>query len=154
MKLCLWGNLRAFIKYTLHFLARSMPIADHRLIFYKMMGVRIEGYVSIGGDVWIDESYPARITIEEGVFIAPRVTIIAHQGPGKFLRKSRYPFFEKDVLIKEGAWIGAGAIILPGVTIGKFSVIAAGSVVRENVPDNTLAAGVPAKIKKTFEDFD
>jgi len=53
------------------------------------------------------------------------------------------------VVIGNGAYIGAGAVILPGVTVGTNSVVAAGAVVRENVPDNCLAAGMPAVIKRT-----
>lgn len=138
------------MKFVLHLLARFAPIGRHRAIFYKMMGVRIMGDVSISGNVWIDEYAPKRISIENDVYIAPGVIIVAHQGPGKFLRESEYPFCEKEVLIKEGSWIGAGAIILPGVTIGKFCVVAAGSVVLKDVPNNTLVAGVPARIKKTI----
>ena len=53
------------------------------------------------------------------------------------------------VTIKEGAWIGAKTVILPGVTIGRNSVIGAGSVVTKSIPDFTVAVGNPAKaIKK------
>lgn len=53
-----------------------------------------------------------------------------------------------SILIKKNAWIGAGAIILPSVTVGGNSVVAAGAVVTKEVPDNTVVAGVPAKIVK------
>ena len=49
------------------------------------------------------------------------------------------------ITIGDGAWIGAGAIILPGITIGKYAVIGAGSVVTKDVPDYTIAAGNPCK---------
>ena len=51
-----------------------------------------------------------------------------------------------DVVVKEGAWIGHGVVICPGVTIGRNAVIGANSVVREDVPDHCVAAGVPARI--------
>lgn len=54
----------------------------------------------------------------------------------------------KEIKISENVWIAARCIILPGVTIGRNSVIAAGSVVTKNVPENVLVAGVPAKIIK------
>lgn len=53
---------------------------------------------------------------------------------------------EKEIVIKDNVWIGNHCIILPGVCIGHNSVVAAGSVVTCNIPDNVLVAGVPAKI--------
>lgn len=52
----------------------------------------------------------------------------------------------KPVIIEENAWIGTHVVILPGVTIGKGSVIGAGSVVTKNIPSNSVAAGNPAKV--------
>ncbi len=48
------------------------------------------------------------------------------------------------------AWIGAGATILPGVTVGENAVVAAGAVVSKNVPDNTVVGGIPAKVIRTI----
>ena len=56
----------------------------------------------------------------------------------------------KPVTINDDVWIGANAVILPGVTIGRHSVIAAGAVVTKDVPDNTLVGGVPAKVIKSL----
>lgn len=55
------------------------------------------------------------------------------------------------VKIKDGAWIGGGAIILPGVTIGENSVIGAGSVVTHSIPDNCVAVGNPCRVIKTID---
>jgi acetyltransferase-like isoleucine patch superfamily enzyme len=52
------------------------------------------------------------------------------------------------VVIKRNAWIGAGATILPGVTVGENAIVAAGAVVSKDVPANTVVAGVPAKVIK------
>ncbi len=57
-----------------------------------------------------------------------------------------YP--SQDILVKEGAWIGANAIILPGVTIGVNCVVGAGSVVTKNTPDSSVVAGIPARVVK------
>ncbi len=59
-----------------------------------------------------------------------------------------YPPSYKEVWIGENVWIGAGAIILPGCKIGDNCVIAAGAVVTNDIPNNVMVAGVPAKIKK------
>jgi acetyltransferase-like isoleucine patch superfamily enzyme len=54
----------------------------------------------------------------------------------------------KEVIIENDVWIGANAVILPGVTIGCHSVVAAGSIVTKDVPSGTIVAGTPAKIIK------
>ena len=54
----------------------------------------------------------------------------------------------QPVVIGDDVWIGANAVILPGVTIGRHCVVAAGAVVTKDVPDNTVVGGVPAKIIK------
>lgn len=54
----------------------------------------------------------------------------------------------QPVVISDDVWIGANAVILPGVTIGRHCVIAAGAVVTKDVPDNTLVGGIPAKVIK------
>ncbi len=54
--------------------------------------------------------------------------------------------------IKKGAWIGAGAILLPGVTIGEYSLVAAGAVVTKDVLPYTMVAGVPAKVIKELKE--
>ena len=51
-------------------------------------------------------------------------------------------------MIKDNSWISIGATILPGVTIGEYSVIAAGSVVQKSIPDKVIAGGIPAKVIK------
>jgi UDP-3-O-[3-hydroxymyristoyl] glucosamine N-acyltransferase len=56
----------------------------------------------------------------------------------------------KPVKISTGAWLGANCIILPGVTVGRNSVVGAGSVVTKDVPDNVVVAGQPAKLIKTI----
>ena len=60
----------------------------------------------------------------------------------------------KPVILEDNVWIGDSAIICKGVTIGKNSIIGAGSVVTKNVPPNSIFAGNPAKLVKTLEDKD
>lgn len=88
------------------------------------------------------------ITIEDDVMIAPKVCITTEGHP--LQPHERKQLFVKPVVIKRNAWIGAGAIILPGITIGENSVVAAGAVVNKDVPENTVVGGVPAKVIKTL----
>ena len=57
----------------------------------------------------------------------------------------------KPVLIRKGAWIGAGVTILPGVCIGKHAIVGAASVVTKDVPDYAVAVGNPAKVVKMLD---
>ena len=59
-------------------------------------------------------------------------------------------FHFKKVTLRENAWICMGAIICPGVTIGRNAVVAAGAVVTKDVPDNTVVGGNPARVIKTI----
>jgi len=89
------------------------------------------------------------ITIEDGVLIAPNVSILSEGHPvSSGMRSSLVP---KPIHIKRNVWIGAGATILQGVTIGENAIVAAGAVVSEDVPDSVVVGGIPAKIIKDIE---
>jgi acetyltransferase-like isoleucine patch superfamily enzyme len=81
-------------------------------------------------------------------------------GPGTMIFSSNHRFepgtpyhlqgwIEKDVTIGEDVWVGAGTMIVAGVTIGDRSVVAAGSVVTKDIPPDSIAAGVPAKVLRS-----
>jgi acetyltransferase-like isoleucine patch superfamily enzyme len=89
------------------------------------------------------------ITIEDDVLIGPRVSLITESHP--LSPAERRALIVKPIVIKRNAWIGAGATILHGVTVGENAVVAAGAVVNKDVPANTAVAGVPAKVIKTIE---
>ena len=57
----------------------------------------------------------------------------------------------EKIIIKKGAWIGAGASILPGVTVGKYAIVGAGAIVTKNVPDYSVVVGTPAKVVKKLD---
>jgi acetyltransferase-like isoleucine patch superfamily enzyme len=86
------------------------------------------------------------ITIEDGVLIAPKVSLLSEGHP--IDPDNRHALVPKAIHIKKNAWIGAGVTVLQGVTIGENSVVAAGSVVSKDVPDNVIVGGTPAKIIK------
>jgi acetyltransferase-like isoleucine patch superfamily enzyme len=89
------------------------------------------------------------ITIEDNVLIAPKVSLLSEGHP--INPGDRQSLVPGHIHIKENAWIGAGATILPGVTVGENAVVAAGAVVSKDVPDNTVVGGIPAKIIKTIQ---
>ena len=90
------------------------------------------------------------ITIEDNVLIGPRVSLLSEGHP--LAPDDRGSLVPGPVCIRKNAWIGAGATILPGVTVGENAVVAAGAVVSKDVPANTVFAGVPAKVIRTIEE--
>ena len=114
--------------------------------FYTDFGKNI----TIGKNVFFNTgcSFQDRggITIGDGTMIGMNVTIATlNHGLPLETRNITYP---SPVIIGENVWIGSNATILPGVTIGDNSVVAAGAVVTKDVPENTVVAGVPAKVIK------
>jgi acetyltransferase-like isoleucine patch superfamily enzyme len=110
-------------------------------------------HIKIGKNVFINHACSfldlGGITIEDDVQIGPRVNIITENHP---IDPSKRKYLDlKSVHIKRNVWIGAGATILPGVTIGENSIVAAGAVVNKHVPDNTIVGGIPAKFIKAIE---
>ena len=89
------------------------------------------------------------ITLEDGVFIGPGTKILTEAHPEH--PEFRHTLQTEPVIVRRMAWIGAGAIILPGVTVGENAIVAAGAVVTKDVPDNTVVAGVPAKILRKIK---
>ena len=95
------------------------------------------------------------IYIGDWVQFGPNVTVVTAGHPVlPELRKETFLQFNKDVHIGEGAWIGAGAVILPGVTVGKWSVIGAGSVVTRDIPDGVVAYGNPCRVARKISKRD
>ncbi len=88
------------------------------------------------------------ITIEDNVFIGPKVSLLSEGHP--ISREDRHSLIPKAIHIKKNAWVGAGASILQGVTIGENAVVAAGAVVSKDVAPNTVVGGVPAKFIKNI----
>ena len=117
---------------------------------YKKMGIKIGANCKIQGEVIIDYSHFWHITIGNDVTIAPRVHILAHDA--STVLHTGYAKIGK-VDIKDGVFIGAGTIVLPGVIIGENSIIGAGSVVANDIPENSVAVGSPAKVVSTLADY-
>jgi acetyltransferase-like isoleucine patch superfamily enzyme len=92
------------------------------------------------------------VEMENDILLAQNVVITAlnHEYQDVNLPITNQPHNIKKVTIKEGAWIGANAVVVAGVTIGKNSVVAASSVVTKDVPDYHLVGGNPAKVIKFY----
>jgi acetyltransferase-like isoleucine patch superfamily enzyme len=126
--------LSAIKNRILQQLAMSAPGGfKFRVALHRMRGVKIGEGVWIGYGALIETAMPEMVTIGDRVIIGIRSTILAH-------------FQEQTgVKIHDDVYIGACAVILPGVTVGKGAVVSAGSVVTTSVPPMTVVQGNPAK---------
>ena len=107
-------------------------------------------FVKVGKNVYINHACSmlalGTITIEDDVLIGPKCNLITEGHPVD--PNNRKALEVKPVVIKKNAWLGAGVTILPGITVGENSIVAAGAVVNKDVPANSVVAGVPAKVIK------
>jgi len=141
----------------LHFMARRIrnhicemiayrsPIRQLRIMLHRLRGVKIGERVQIGMEVIIDHAYPEFVTIEDDCTITGYNYILVHSHPNEHFSKI-LDSYVAPVRIKKGAWIAVGAIILPGVTVGEYSIVSAGSVVTKDVPPYSIVAGNPAEL--------
>ena len=110
-------------------------------------------HTTIGKNVFINHGCSfldlGGITIEDDVLIGPKVSLITENHPVDPTNRKSLDLAK--IVIKKNAWIGAGAIILPGVTVGENAIVAAGAVVTKDVLDNSIVAGVPAKKIKNIK---
>lgn len=112
--------------------------------------LRIGEQCHIGKEVCLD--LRDAITIEDHVTISMRAMMLTHMDVGHSpLGDEGFATRRSPVVIKQGAYIGAGAIILQGVTVGECAVVGAGAVVTEDIPDYTVAVGVPAQVIRSIK---
>ena len=114
--------------------------------------VKVGAYAEVGRDVVVGDNtnisagvfIPENVIIEDNVFVGPHAVFTNDKNPPSFGEWRK----EDPTIVKSGSSIGANSTILPSLTIGKGSVVGAGSVVIKNVPDGVTVAGNPARILK------
>lgn len=120
--------------------------------YLRVLSFRLAGY-RIGRDVWIgiglvvvdDREGEQTLSIGDRAAIAPRTTVILQSYPNNSRIREAAPTRNANVIVGNDAWVGACAIILPGVSIGAASVVGAGSVVTKDVPEDSVFVGNPAR---------
>ncbi len=151
-----WGiiyfSIWAALDYYLLTLALYFPLPPNmRVWIHRVRGVRIGKNSMIGLNVTLDSVFPNFITIGNDVSLAGQNIVLCHSNPYSHFSRSVESYIA-PVIIEDGAWITIGAIILPGVTVGKGSIVAAGAVVTEDVPPYTIVGGNPARVIKKLEE--
>ena len=141
-----------FKTWILHSLAYFSPLSSFIIKMQRARGVKIGNFCHISPYVLIDLVYPHLVNIEDNVTIGNNSMIFAHVNPTANIKlKKIYPRKVAPVTIKKGAVIFPGCIITAGVTIGQNSLIGAGSVVGEDIPDNCVALGNPVRVVKKID---
>lgn len=105
--------------------------------------LKIGSGVHIGSEVFLDLA--ERITIDDGATLSMRSCVITHFDIGHGPLKERRPRETGPVTIGAGAYLGVGAIVLHGVSVGREAIVGAAALVRDNVPDGAIVGGVPAR---------
>lgn len=96
----------------------------------------------------------AHIYVGDKVMFGPNVTIATANHPIHAGLREKCLQYNKDVHIGENVWIGAGAVIVPGVHIGRNSIIGAGSIVTKDIPENVVAVGNPCRVVREIGEHD
>jgi acetyltransferase-like isoleucine patch superfamily enzyme len=139
----------------LRWLGTHHPDNRTRKIFFRETHVDIgpEAVLNIG--LVISDGYLPLVKIGARVALSPNVLIIAQSGPNNSRLRSidyikDHLILEAPVVIEDDVWVGASAVVLPGVVIGKMSVVGAGAIVTRTVPPYSIVSGVPARVTRSL----
>lgn len=154
-----YSNIAYFAKWLGLSITKNWPLAalSSKMIpiIWRLTGVKIDGRINIGYDVYYDVGYAHLITINDGVWIASRCLLLCHKRIiNDYCVGDDYnalPYKTGEIILEKGCCIGMGSIIMPGVTIGEGSIIAAGSVVTRDIPSWVIASGNPCVVKRKLE---
>jgi len=141
-------------KRILKGIAKGFPLNGVRVLALRAAGYAVGRHVYLGTELHItDELFTDRctLTIGERVAIAQRVLILLSSHPNESRLTADFEPVNGTVTIRDDAWIGAGAILLPNVTIGEQAVVAAGAVVTKDVAPRTVVAGNPARPLRSLD---
>lgn len=146
-----WGFCkRKIANIILYRLAYFCPINSWRIWMHKKRGCNIGKHVFIGTQCSLDNAYPELIYIEDYAGINQGSMLLAHTNMRSYF-SGIVSNQASPILICRGAVVGVNSTILPGITIGEYSLVSAGSVVCKNVAPYTIVMGNPAKRIAAYE---
>jgi len=138
-------------KWLIYRFAKIAPTSRIRINLLRKLGARIGRNAEVYEDiVVVNYTDLKHLIIEDNATISPGcMLILSSYHDQSCITNYKKPFKEK-IRIKKGAYVGANVTIFPGITIGENSIIGACSLVNKNIPDNSLAYGIPVRIKKLY----
>ena len=140
--------IRLMRKVRQHIIRRLQPLRFAKLSGVNFGdGLHIYGNISWGTEPWI-------ITLGENVHLTDGIRFITHDG-GTLLFRSQVPDLEitKPITLGSNVYVGNDVKFMPGVHVGSWVIIGAGAVVTHDIPDNSVAVGVPARVIKTADAY-
>lgn len=140
-------NIFKKIKHSLYKRLYPLQYIKHVGVNFPHGGVHLYGKIEWSTEPWL-------ISLGNNVHITDGVRFETHDG-GVLLFRDMIPDLEitKPIIVGNDVYIGNNVIILPGVTIGNNVIIGAGAIVTKDIPDNSVAAGVPARVIKTTDEY-
>lgn len=142
----LWRRLRSIIFLVPAWFA---PWSQLRVFFHRLRGAHLSSRCEIGYLVVIDNLYPELIQVDRGATIVLGAKLIAHDLSTAYAHGGRIKV--APIRVRHHAFVGTGAIILPGVTVGVRAIIGAGAVVTRSVRPGTTVVGNPARPLSTAD---
>lgn len=122
-----------------------IPQLRHRL--FKLSGLRFGSKTYINMGLTIIDDYDNLVEIGSYVALSPNISLVASSTPNNSCLAQGARYTKKSpIYIGDHTWVGTGAVVLPGITIGKMAIIGANAVVVTDVNDYEIVAGVPAKV--------
>jgi acetyltransferase-like isoleucine patch superfamily enzyme len=151
------GALRSVLARLLHAAARYLPMhPSWRVRIHRWRGVQIGEGVFIGSEVFLDNTYPESIVIEDFAAVTSGCFVVGHfimpMHFSRVLGKERP--VRRGVFLKRGCYIGPKSIVTDGVTVGECAVVGAGSIVTRDIPPYSIAVGNPAQVIRSFSAAD
>jgi acetyltransferase-like isoleucine patch superfamily enzyme len=125
-------------------------------MYSSYAGVSLHPSLTLGNNVFVSPGFLAEVAdsilIEDNVTIGCSVTLLSdsHGTDPSLLSYRDCPLKTGPVVLKQGCWLGKDVIVMPGVTIGVKTIVGAGSIVTESLPDYVMAVGSPARIIKRY----
>ena len=140
----------------LRWLGTHHPDNRTRKLFFRLTGVRIGHGTNITPGLVVNDGYSGLCEIGNRVSIATHVTLVADSNPNNS-DLTTHPYVAAHliktapVVIEDDVWLGTNAVILPGVRVGRGSIVGAGAVVVRDVPPFSVVAGVPARVVRMLD---
>ncbi len=142
--------LAAFRRYLMLFGMSLLPFSVMRVGILRLCGVRVGRGCYVGFNVICDTNFPELIHIGNDVTISHNCILMAHTGTPCDSPLGKLYKVRAKIEIGDGAWIGAGSLLLPGVNVASHCMVGAGSVVTKSTDQHSLWAGNPCRRIKTL----